>query len=118
MTACSFLKTGIALLAFATAPVFAADKPAKTPEDARDYVRYVGDNLRGKLETVVVTLTNAAGAKVELIGAVHIADAAYYQTLTKLFTGYEVLLFELVDGQRLKQGMEVAPVTKRPQKAP
>ena len=74
---------------------------------ARDYVRYVGDDKRGRLETVVVTMKKD-GVTVELIGAVHVADAEYYKTLTKLFAGYEELLFELVDGQRLKADFEGA----------
>lgn len=78
-----------------------APAPAQA-EAERDYVRYVGDNQRGKLETVIVTMLNPSGAKVDLIGAVHIADSAYYKALTQVFTGYEALLFELVDGQSLK----------------
>ena len=89
--------------------VAAPDKEAASAKDGHDYVRYVGDNQRGKLETAVVTLQNAAGATVDLIGAVHIADAAYYQALMKLFTGYEALLFELVDGQKLRESVEAKP---------
>jgi hypothetical protein len=70
-----------------------------------DYVRYVGDDKRGRLETVVVTMKKN-DVTVELVGAVHIADPEYYKALTKLFTGYEELLFELVDGQRLKEDFE------------
>jgi hypothetical protein len=96
-------------------PIAAAAKHEKqaAAEAARDYVRFIGDNLRGKLETVVVTMKNAAGVTVELIGAVHIADAAYYQTLMKLFAGYEALLFELVDGQTLKESVELPPRKRR-----
>jgi hypothetical protein len=61
----------------------------------------------------VVTLKNAAGTKVDLIGAVHIADAAYYATLMRLFAGYEALLFELVDGQKLRQSVEARPIPAR-----
>lgn len=121
MTIRSILQNGIAAVTITICSAFAADKPAVVAaavpaQEAHDYVRYVGDNLRGKLETVVVTLKNAAGARVELIGAVHIADATYYQALTRLFTGYEVLLFELVDGQRLKKGLEDAPKSKKTSK--
>ena len=94
---------------------FAAE-PAQ--ENARDYVRYIGDDQRGKLETVIVTMRNKTGVSVELVGAVHIADAAYYKTLNALFTTYEELLFELVDGQKLKAGAKDTPkpakITKKP----
>jgi hypothetical protein len=92
-----------------TAPSTSKEEKAS----ARDYVRFVGDNIRGKLETAVVTMKNAAGIQVELIGAVHIADGTYYKTLTKLFEGYETLLFELVDGQSLKQSVEGQPTSKK-----
>lgn len=83
---------------------------AEPPQEiAHDYVRYTGDDQRGKLETVIVTMRNKAGVSVELIGAVHIADAAYYKALNELFTTYDELLFELVDGQKLKAGAENAP---------
>ncbi len=87
-------------------PALAAEPPQ---EIAHDYVRYIGDDQRGKLETVIVTMRNKAGVTVELIGAVHIADAAYYKALNELFTTYDELLFELVDGQKLKAGAENAP---------
>ena len=85
--------------------------------DTRDYVRYVGDDKRGKLQTAIVTMKKD-DITVELIGAVHVADSDYYKALTKLFKGYEELLFELVDGQKLKDGFEsnVSP-DKRAEKA-
>lgn len=86
---------------------------ALAAEPAAGYVRFVGDDQRGKLETAVVTMQNDKGVSVDLIGAVHIADAAYYQSLTQLFAGYEELLFELVDGQRLRADMEGKPKPKR-----
>lgn len=93
-------------------PVPAADAPAPTqkPPSAakREYIRYVGDDKRGRLETVVVTLKKG-DVQVELIGAVHVADPEYYKALTKLFTGYEELLFELVDGQKMKEELEDGP---------
>lgn len=114
-----FLHRAALLLAAAifTLPALAenAAAPAKKTSGAkaRDYVRYTGDNKRGKLETVVVTMKKG-DVSVELIGAVHIADAAYYKALTQLFTGYEELLFELVDGQRMKEEMEgKRPIRKK-----
>lgn len=100
------------------APAENATVPARVEDTTkgRDYVRYTGDNKRGKLETVVVTMKKG-GVNVELIGAVHIADTAYYQALTKLFTGYEDLLFELVDGQRMKEEMEGKRPVRRKGKA-
>src|SRR4030095_12717964 len=85
----------LAALAF---QVTAADAP-KSATTERDYVRFTGADKRGKLETGVVTMKNDAGVEVELVGAIHIADPSYYKALNQLFTRYEALLFELVDGQ-------------------
>ncbi len=107
-------------LALAITLGLACHTPAAGPveEMARDYVRYTGDDQRGKLETVIVTMRNKAGVTVELVGAVHIADAAYYKTLNELFTTYDELLFELVDGQKLKAAAECESVpVKRKNKA-
>ena len=107
-----------ALLACPHAPAADAPAPAGKAHTAakREYVRYVGDDKRGKLETVIVTLKKD-GVQVELVGAVHVADPEYYKALTKLFTGYEELLFELVDGQKMKEELEDGPkpaAKKRP----
>ncbi len=67
------------------------------------------------LDTAVVTYRSAstAGISVDLIGAVHIGEKAYYAELNKLFDEYEVLLYELVapegtvipaGGKRVQQG--------------
>ncbi len=52
------------------------------------------------LQTAVVSYAgrNARGeqVQVDLIGAIHIADRAYYQNLNRLFDQYDVLLYELV----------------------
>jgi hypothetical protein len=99
--------TGLTLGAHAETTTPKAAPASAVP--AHDYVRFVGDDLRGRLETVVVSMQNDAGVKVELVGAVHIADPSYYKTLSQLFTSYEELLFELVDGQTLKDEAEGKP---------
>ena len=103
------LRTAFAATALLVCPPApAADVPArgKTKSGpARDYVRYLGDDKRGKLQTVIVTMKKG-DVQVELIGAVHVADPDYYRTLTRLFAGYEELLFELVDGQKMKRDLE------------
>jgi len=52
------------------------------------------------MDTAVVHFQSKPGDKdavtVDLIGAVHIADAEYYEKLNKLFMEYDVVLFELV----------------------
>ena len=127
VTACAskigmtFRLAALACLAFAL-PTFAAPPPIEPPvavaaaEDHHDYCRFTGDDVRGKLETAIVTMKNAAGVTVELVGAIHIADASYYEKLNDVFKGYEVLLFELVDGQNLKEKLEWKESKKNPKK--
>ena len=109
------------LLACTRAQAEGAPAPGgKGPAAAkREYVRYVGDDKRGTLQTVVVTMKQG-GVQVELVGAVHVADPDYYKALTKLFSGYEELLFELVDGQKMKQDLEegLKPAKAKAPRAP
>jgi len=62
------------------------------------------------METAVVRYVPAdeknPGLVVDLVGAVHVADKAYYQKLNKLFESYDVVLYELVapKGTRPKPG--------------
>ncbi len=114
------LRTALAVTAFLVCPsARAADAPARggKTQPAHDYVRYVGDDKRGKLQTVIVTMKKG-DVQVELIGAVHVADTAYYKALTRLFTDYEELLFELVDGQKMKRDLESKPAKKSAPLAP
>ena len=114
------LRTALAATAILVCPhAPAADAPARAgkTQPAHDYVRYVGDDKRGKLQTVIVTMKKG-DVQVELIGAVHVADTEYYKALTQLFTGYEELLFELVDGQKMKHDLEAKPAKKSAPLAP
>jgi hypothetical protein len=61
-----------------------------------DYVRYAEDKRSARLEVAVRTFTLPSGQTVDLIGVVHIADAAYYQQLNQRLAGYDSVLFELV----------------------
>lgn len=87
----------------------AATKPAATaaPTEA-SFVRFHEDEKGAQLQTGIATYRNAQGVSVDLIGAIHIADKAYYAGLNERFTHYDALLYELVGGpyekrvQRLK----------------
>ena len=75
----------------------------------REYVR-VTKNKSGTpvaLETSVSSLASPDGeVQVDLIGAVHVADLAYYRELNERFRDYDVVLYELVapEGTRVPQG--------------
>ena len=63
-------------------------------------VRNDDDGEPVALETAIVRYVPANGPKsrpvVDLIGAIHVADKAYYDRLNKKFRQYDVLLYELV----------------------
>jgi hypothetical protein len=96
-------------------PAPAADDKSKesgeTKPEAPKFIRVRRDE-KGKplaMETAVVRYISPdrPGVTVDLVGAIHIADKAYYDELNKLFDGYEVVLYELVapEGTRIpKEG--------------
>ncbi|MGE3240736.1 MAG: hypothetical protein AB7G28_11925 [Pirellulales bacterium] len=90
------------------APPAVADKPeaATTTRDAigTDWVRVRYDDKHTPLamETAIVRYVpaNAKAADptptVDLVAAVHVGDAAYYEALNRRFDSYDALLYELV----------------------
>jgi hypothetical protein len=86
----------------------AEDKPATTaPASATpaesDFVRFREDAKGAQLQTAIATYRNPFGVTVELIGAIHIADKAYYEALNQRFTKCEAVLYEMV-GEDLEPG--------------
>ena len=71
-------------------------------------VRKGEDNRPAAMETSIVRYTGPTrpGVVVDLIGAIHIADQAYYDELNKLFEKYDIVLYELVapEGTRVPKG--------------
>jgi hypothetical protein len=74
-----------------------------------DYIRYAEDAKSSRLEVAIKTFLLPTGKTVDLIGVVHIADAAYYQELNRRFETYDAVLFELVGDPRALT--EAAPIT-------
>jgi len=98
------LACGTALLAEPPAP---PDKKA----DPGPFIRLKRDarDVPVALETAVVRYVPASGEGglvVDLVGAVHVGDRAYYERLNKQFEQYDVLLYELVapPGTRIPKG--------------
>ena len=98
-------------------PAGKSDKAAKQDktgkaDEAPKFLRLVR-NDKGDItamQTAVVRYVpkeaGREGLQVELIGAVHIGEKAYYDELNKLFEGYDALLYELVapEGTTIKKG--------------
>jgi hypothetical protein len=82
-----------------------------TPDSASAFVRVRRDEngIAQALETAIVRYVPADGREgvyVDLVGAVHIADRAYYDKLNEEFGSYDVVLYELVapEGTRIPKG--------------
>lgn len=73
----------------------AREAKAAAQEEA-DFIRFEEDETGASLQTAIVSYESAAGAKVDLVGAVHIADKAYFEGLNTRFKNYDAVLYELV----------------------
>lgn len=94
-----------------------ADKPAPaaaTPGDQEaagqaaaaegsDFIRVDEDEKAARLQTALIRYEKD-GTTVDLVGAVHMADQAYYKRLNEIFAQYEAVLFEMVGGERMVEG--------------
>lgn len=80
---------------------------------AENFIRVDEDDSAARLQTAV-TRYEKDGASVDLIGAVHIADKVYFETLTDRFKTYDALLFEMIGGERLAEAGKPAPAGPAP----
>ena len=69
------------------------------------------------LETSIVRYVKAdaddSELRIDLIGAVHIADRSYYTQLNEVFTAYDALLYELVAPENARPARRVERVRKK-----
>ncbi len=101
-----------------TGGIVADDKPKQAAQAAKDkakadeeptFVRTVKEGSKVvTLQTAVVSYKADsgpyAGATVDLIGAIHIADKSYYTNLNQMFRSYDALLYEMVsDPEHVKE---------------
>lgn len=89
-----------------SAALFAALGPLRAADT--QFIRVDEDAKAARLQTAV-TRFEKDGAKVDLIGAVHIGDRKYYEALNERFAGYEVLLFEMIGGENIQPDDEPVP---------
>ncbi len=75
-----------------------ADVPTTAPANRTgEFLRFVDDGKGGgTLQTAEVEYRNDAGVTVHLIGAVHVAEPAYYHELNDDFKHLDALLYEMV----------------------
>ena len=83
-----------------------AEEPQKAPP--KDYIRFEEDATGARLQTGIATFRNAQGVTVDLIGAIHVADHAYYAKLNERFTHYDAMLYEMVGGPVSRRSKRLA----------
>lgn len=69
---------------------------AEELKEPANFVRFTDEKGGGRLETAVVTYTNAAGVELKLVSAVHIGERSYFEELAKDFEAQDAVLYELV----------------------
>lgn len=77
---------------------------------AENFIRVDEDGKAVRLQTAVTRYQKDAST-VDLIGAIHIADPAYYQQLNTRFKDYDALLFEMIGGEKIGRQ---APAAEEP----
>jgi hypothetical protein len=82
--------------------------------DGDGYIRVDEDKHAARLQTAVTRL-EMGGATVDLIGAVHIADKAYYKGLNERFKGYDAVLFEMIGGEKMAAANVAQPAGPEPE---
>ncbi len=65
-------------------------------EEPTNFIRFVEEAESDSLQTAVVSYESPQKAKVDLVGAIHIADKAYFDALNVRFKSYDAVLYELV----------------------
>jgi len=65
-------------------------------EEKSGFIRYVEEEESNSLQTAVATYESPQKVSVDLVGAVHIADKAYFDGLNERFKSYDAVLYELV----------------------
>jgi len=113
---------GLAIVACSSVAARAEQPPRTGGEDrpVQEFVRVVrsDDGTPIRLETAVVRYVPAnepvRGLTVDLIGAVHVADAMYYQQLNKRFADYDAVLYELVASEEARVPKGGQPQNRHP----
>lgn len=73
------------------------DLAAEQQSQSSKFLRFVSDgNDGGALQASVVSYRNSAGVRVDLIAAVHVADASFYDELNRSFEQYDSVLYEMI----------------------
>jgi hypothetical protein len=101
---------GLALVLACGWSAATADEPAVKTKTRFLRIERDADGEPLALETAIVRYESDApeykGVTIDLIGAVHVGEKAYYEKLNKEFEGYDAVLYEMVapEGTRIPKG--------------
>ena len=99
----------VALATLAAVPVFgrSATSAVLCPESSlypeSVVLLHTDDAGNESLRTPIARYKDKAGHIVDLVGAIHLADARYYRALNKAFARYDKVLYEMLDGEDLPE---------------
>ncbi|MBE2287471.1 MAG: hypothetical protein IAE77_28710 [Prosthecobacter sp.] len=77
----------------ATAPV---SPPQAAAGESTDFIRFEPGETSDHLQTAIVSYESPQKVRVDLVGAIHIADKVYFDSLNTRFKAYDAVLYELV----------------------
>lgn len=103
----------LCLLLFAASGLLSAqtiESPAETAYPRELICSMEDEDGTLRLLLPVARYMDNCGRIVDLVGAVHLADEAYYRNLNRAFPGYDYVLYELVDGEDVP---ELSRLTKK-----
>ena len=112
LSAMSLAKRAVAVEQAVKEPLKKDAVKEEKKEQRTDFIRVDEDEKNSRLQTSVTRYVKD-GVSVDLIGAVHIADKQYFLDLNNLFTQSEVLLFEMVGGDKMKEGKNLNDAKKK-----
>lgn len=87
-------------------------KGEEAVEEPVEFIRVTEDGDDTRLETAV-TRFEKDGVSVELVGAIHVADAEYYTALGKRFENYDAVLYEGI-GNAVPKPLKLEPTEEPP----
>lgn len=88
---------------------------AQAPDPDDEYLRLTRDQAGAPatLQTPIFTFeaeeSEPQSLSVDLVGAIHVADASYFEALNDRFTGYDAVLYELVAPEGARPRPNAAP---------
>ncbi|MFM2170844.1 MAG: hypothetical protein RI957_1073 [Verrucomicrobiota bacterium] len=104
------LLRNLTIFSLCFAEVMAESPPERALPPRVESIRVVEDDVSARLQTSIATWEKD-GVRVDLIGAIHIADQHYYEILNQTFPQYDSVLFEMVGGDKLGAQAKPAETT-------